>query len=184
MDYTALDEDVFSTIEENDETVGFTLKDFGVKYYDYVDGQYVLVTVDNEHPWPTGLTPRVTSENGRAVLGWFMPNPDTESGQIEDLTTLRQDVADLKTVVGHAGTNGSPATGLIQKVGSLVEKIKIGSTTLTPVNGTLELSIFNGTNNGLVPKPTGLTGVRVLGSNGYWLDPNEFFELEWKPIAN
>lgn len=183
MDYDALDEDVFSTIEENNETVGFTLKDFGVKYYDYVDGNYVLVTVDDQHPWPTGLTPRVTLENGRPVLGWFMPNPDTGAGQAEDLTALKQDVADLKLVVGHAGTGSSPATGLVQKVGSLVEKVKIGSTTLTPVDGTLELSIFDGTNNGLVPKPSGISGIKVLGSNGYWLDPNDFFELEWKPIT-
>lgn len=184
LDYSAFDDDVFSVLSENDEPVGITLKDFGVKYYDYVDGEYVLVQVDNDHPWISGLVPRVVLENGRPVLGWFVPAPDSASGQEIDLTNLKQDVADLKTLVGKQGSNGQPSTGLIHTVEQKVGSIQIGDSTLTPVDGTINLPIFNGSNNGVVPKPNAnLDSLRVLGSNGQWLDPNELFYLEWEELA-
>lgn len=182
LDYSAFDEDVFTVIEENNEPVGLTLKDFGVKYYDYVEGEYVLTTVDNDHPWPTGLVPRVVSENGRPVLGWFVPDPTSASGQEIDLTDLRRDVADLKSLVGKQGSNGQPSTGLIHEVETKVGSIKIRQTTFTPVDGTITLPLFDGSNDGVVPQYSG-NDLRVLGSNGNWIDPNTLFSLEWEELS-
>lgn len=184
LDYSAFDDDVFSVLSENNEPVGITLKDFGVKYYDYVDGEYVVVQVDNDHPWISGLVPRVVLENGRPVLGWFVPAPDSASGQEIDLTNIRQDITDLKTLIGKYGSNGQPSTGLIHTVESKISSVQVGDNVLTPVDGTINLPIFNGSNNGVVPKPNAnLDSLRVLGSNGQWLDPNELFYLEWEELV-
>ena len=189
MDYNAIDERVFTIITDNDDDpIGFTLKDYGIKYYDKdQNDDYVAITVDAQHPWPTGVVPRVISENGNAVLAWFVPDSSTAEGQQLDLDNLKRDVADLKTVVGKEASGNEPATGLIQRVGTIeqnyTQEIHIGNSVFRPVNGAITLPIFDGTNNGAVPQPNvGANNVYVLGSNGQWIDPDTLFNLEWEEI--
>ena len=189
MDYNAIDEKVFTIItDNNDDPVGFTLRDYGIKYYEKNDdGDYEAVEVDAQHPWPTGVVPRVISENGVPVLAWFVPDATTVEGQQLDLDNLKRDVADLKTVVGKEASGADPATGLIKRVGTLekncVKEIHVGNSIFRSVNGAVTLPIFNGANNGFVPKPAANLGeVYVLGSNGQWIDPDQLFNLEWEEI--
>lgn len=43
--------------DEDDAVIGFTLKDFGLRYYVYneTDRNYEVVNIDATHPWPDGL---------------------------------------------------------------------------------------------------------------------------------
>lgn len=73
-------------------------KDFGKRYYKYnaETEEYTLQEVDVEHPWIAGLEPRVTSEAGQLVLGWFEPNSTTLEGVNSALGTLQTSVNDLQ----------------------------------------------------------------------------------------
>ena len=89
------------TLVLNDGAIAF--KDFGKRYYKYVetDGQatYELQEVDDEHPWIAGLEPKVVSENGQLVLGWYEPNPTTIEGVNSSLSTIQSTVNDLQGTV-------------------------------------------------------------------------------------
>ncbi len=78
-------------------------KDFGKRYYKYVenDGQatYEIQEVDEDHPWIAGLEPKVASENGQLVLGWYEPNPTTIEGVNSALSTIQSTVNDLQGTV-------------------------------------------------------------------------------------
>ncbi len=189
MDYSAIDEKVFTVItDSHDDPIGFTLKDYGIKYYDKDENDdYVAIEVDAQHPWPTGVVPRVISENGVPVLAWFVPDATTAEGQQLDVENLKRDVADLKAVVGQEATGSDPSTGLIKRVGTIeanyTKEIHIGNNIFRSVNGAITLPLFNGTNNGIVPKPAANLGeIYVLGSNGQWINPDQLFNLEWEEI--
>ena len=74
-----------------------TLKDFGVKYYryveatgseetgDFVPAHYEAQIVDDIHPWLEGLEPKVVNDSGNLVIGWFEPNLEL-SKKVEKLT--------------------------------------------------------------------------------------------------
>ena len=74
-----------------------TLKDFGVKYYryveatgseetgDFVPAHYEAQIVDDTHPWLEGLEPKVVNDSGNLVIGWFEPNLEF-SKKVEKLT--------------------------------------------------------------------------------------------------
>lgn len=74
-----------------------TLKDFGVKYYryveatgseetgDFVPAHYEAQIVDDTHPWLEGLEPKVVNDSGNLVIGWFEPNLEL-SKKVEKLT--------------------------------------------------------------------------------------------------
>ena len=89
------------TLVLNDGAIAF--KDFGKRYYKYVetDGQatYELQEVDDKHPWIAGLEPKVVSENGQLVLGWYEPNPTTIEGVNSSLSTIQSTVNDLQGTV-------------------------------------------------------------------------------------
>lgn len=190
MDYNAFDTNVFDILQQNGEDVGVTLRDYGAVYYTS-DGQggYTAVTVDAQHPWPTGLTPKVISYNGSTVLGWVEPDTTTAAGQAAAIGTLQQDVADLKTLLGKATTGNEIGTGVVKRVedleSAMIGGLKIGNATITPVNNLLEVPIFNGSNNGLVPQPVANLNdaIKVLGSNGQWHDPKDLFSIEWEEIS-
>ena len=83
-----------------------TFKDFGKRYYRYNDEtkEYSLQEVDADHPWIAGLEPKVTSENGQLVLGWYEPNSTTLEGVNSALGTLQTSVNDLTTSVEDLNT--------------------------------------------------------------------------------
>lgn len=101
-------EAVGSAVITDDKTLvlndgAITFKDFGKRYYKYVEinGQatYELQEVDDGHPWIAGLEPKVVSENGQLVLGWYEPNPTTIEGVNSSLSTIQSTVNDLQGTV-------------------------------------------------------------------------------------
>ena len=88
-----------STDDKSITTIGnvLTLKDFGVKYYKYVEAtgseetgdfvpaHYEAQIVDDTHPWLGGLEPKVVNDSGNLVIGWFEPNLEL-SKKVEKLT--------------------------------------------------------------------------------------------------
>lgn len=78
-----------------------TFKDFGKRYYKYniETEEYSLQEVDEDHPWIAGLEPKVVSENGQLVLGWYEPNATTIDGVNSALGTLQTSVTDLQGAV-------------------------------------------------------------------------------------
>lgn len=66
-----------------------------------------------------------------------------------------------------------------------VKEIKIGDTVMKPVANRVTLPIFNGSNNGLVPKPAqGTPDDYVLSATGAWIQANGEIRLEWEPFNN
>lgn len=92
-----------TTIVLNDGAIAF--KDFGKRYYKYVpateteEATYVLQEVDENNPWIVGLEPKVASENGQLVLGWYEPNPTTVEGISSTVASLQTTVNDLGETV-------------------------------------------------------------------------------------
>lgn len=89
-----------------------TLKDFGTKYYRYVEGYvdeetgaevpatYVAQIVDAEHPWKSGLIPQVVAdpENAnRFIIGWYEPNPTTLEGINTAIAGLQAEVVSVQS---------------------------------------------------------------------------------------
>lgn len=95
------------SVSINEEVI--TLKDFGVKYYkfipetDDVPAHYEAQIVDETNPWKEGLEPKVVSENGELILGWFEQNSATVDGITTQVVTLQGQVDTLtETVKGKA----------------------------------------------------------------------------------
>ena len=101
-------EKVGSAVVTDGNTIVFengmiAFKDFGKRYYRYIENKnqatYELQEVDEEHPWIAGLEPKVVSENGQLVLGWYEPNPTTIEGVNSSLGTIQSTVNDLQSTV-------------------------------------------------------------------------------------
>lgn len=133
------------------------LKDFGSKYYAYVEesvneetgetvaAHYVPQVVDAEHPWKAGLEPKVVSEDGQFVLGWYEPNPTTIEGvnaqvtgiqtTVNDLTKKTQDLdKEVDALVAELGTPSqnnegvvTPATGLYAELDKKVTQEQVNT---------------------------------------------------------
>jgi hypothetical protein len=101
-----------------------SLKDYGKRYYKYVaeytdettnekvEAHYELQEVDADHVWLAGLEPKVVSENGKLVIGWYEPNPTTIEGVNDQVAAVQTTVNDLKKVVNDLQTEiGDPAEG-------------------------------------------------------------------------
>lgn len=188
-----------------------SLAGYGEKYWawDADSQEYILQQVDSTHPWKSGLTPRVYSENGNFIIGWYEPNPVTVEGLSTDLTAIKQDIADLQQTVGRIG---NPSTGLVQRVENLEQATSrtywAGDQQIIPVEGKVVIPIYDKMHNGLVRPPIGdISNDAVLGVNGNWVTPKDArigelkhngvssstveeyvsavlsdFSLEWEPI--
>lgn len=79
------------------------LYNFGKKYYAYdtATSTYIEQTVDADHPWKSGLEPRVVSENGELVIGWYEPNTATTEGINSALADLQTSVTDLTSQLNN-----------------------------------------------------------------------------------
>lgn len=119
------------TMMVDEDSKELSLKDFGKRFYKYIpevkdaegnvvtEAAYDLVEVSVTYPWAAGLEPRVVSENGELVLGWFEPNPTTIEGVNNQVSSIQSSVADLQQVVsdlaaevGEPAAGGKAATGL------------------------------------------------------------------------
>ena len=105
------------------------MHDFGTAYYEYVpeekdeetgevtkEASYARVEVSESKPWKAGLEPKVVTEGGQLVIGWFEPNPTTIEGVNDQVTAVQGTVADLETSVGMPSAEGQEATGLYKEV--------------------------------------------------------------------
>lgn len=138
-----------------------SLTNFGVKYYhwvdavgeegqeDYVAGHHELVTVDAEHPWISGLEPRVvTKEGGGFELAWYEPSTTTVEGLNStvgtlsaDVETAQTDISNLQEDVGNDGTDGNPKTGLYAEIATAEEEISTIQETLGSSSDSLSESV-------------------------------------------
>lgn len=113
-----------------------SLHDYGNSYFKYVaevkdeeSGEvitpagYEKVEVSESNPWIEGLEPRVVSENGELVIGWFQPNPTTIDGVQAQITTLQGTVENLVSQVGSPKKDElTPATGLYSEIDKKADK--------------------------------------------------------------
>lgn len=89
--------DNLSISQDTDGTL--YLANYGKSYYQFVPGTnggqstYTKVTVSETTPWKEGLEPRVITEDGKLVLGWFEPNTTTVDGLQSDITTMQTAVS-------------------------------------------------------------------------------------------
>ena len=94
-----------------------TMHDYGTSYYKYVPeekneetgevikeaGYEKTAVVEGTTPWKAGLEPRVVSENGELVIGWFEPNPTTVEGVKDQVTAVQGTVNDLNDIINEEG---------------------------------------------------------------------------------
>ena len=113
-----------------------SLHDYGSSYFKYIaevkdeeSGEvitpagYEKVEVSESNPWIEGLEPRVVSENGELVIGWFQPNPTTIDGVQTQITTLQGAVENLVSQVGSPKKDElTPATGLYSEIDKKADK--------------------------------------------------------------
>lgn len=129
---------------EMDENNVFALHDFGKAFYKYIpeeknetnevvkEARYEKVEVSEVNPWKAGLEPKVTTEEGQLVIGWYEPNPTTIEGVNDQVTAVQGTVTDLEASVGAPSEGVTPATGLYKEVENVQTEIQ----TLTNEVGT------------------------------------------------
>jgi len=130
-----------TTIDLVDGTL--SLHNFGKQYYKWIDavgtegqegyvaGHHELQVVDAEHPWVSGLEPKVISKTGGGFeLAWYEPSHTTVEGLNSAVNTVRSDVeiaktdiVDLQGQVGNDGSDGQPKTGLYKQVNDVKENL-------------------------------------------------------------
>ena len=141
------------SIEVSEDSI-FSLHDFGKAFYKYIpeeknetgevtkEAGYEKVEVSESNPWKAGLEPKVTTEEGKLVIGWFEPNPTTIEGVNDQVTAVQGTVADLETSVGAPSEGDTPATGLYKEV----EDVQAEVETLTDEIGTSEDALGDNVN--------------------------------------
>lgn len=129
---------------EMDKNNVFALHDFGKAFYKYIPEEknetnevvkeacYEKVEVSEVNPWKAGLEPKVTTEEGQLVIGWYEPNPTTIEGVNDQVTAVQGTVTDLEASVGAPSEGDTPATGLYKEVEDVQTEVK----TLTNEVGT------------------------------------------------
>lgn len=130
-----------------------SMYNFGKYYYKYIPevkneetgevtsaARYEKTEVSDTNVWAAGLEPKVVSENGELVIGWFEPNPTTIDGVQDQVTAVQgtvsdlddqlnkegglvDQVEDLQEEIGHAATEaGNDATGLYAELDKKADK--------------------------------------------------------------
>lgn len=106
-----------------------SMYNYGKYYYKYIPevldeetnevitaAGYEKTEVSDTDVWTAGLEPRVVSEDGELVIGWFEPNPTTIDGVKDQVTAVQGTVADLDEQLNKEG-------GLVDQVEDLQEEI-------------------------------------------------------------
>lgn len=133
-----------------------SMYNFGKYYYKYIPevkneetgeitsvARYEKTEVSDTNVWAAGLEPKVVSENGELVIGWFEPNPTTVDGVQDQVTAVQgtvsdlddqlnkegglvDQVEDLQEEIGHAATEtGDAATGLYAELEKKADKTEV-----------------------------------------------------------
>ena len=117
------------SVDMDDNDV-ISLHNFGKVFYKYVAevgdvaAHYEKVVVSDTNPWVAGLEPRVVTEDGKLVLGWYEPNPTTIDGVNDQVTAVQGTVSGLVNSVGAPSSENSEATGLYKEVEDVQEDVK------------------------------------------------------------
>lgn len=124
------------SVEMGEDDV-ISLHNFGKAFYKYIpevkdeetgetisEAKYEKVEVSDENLWKAGLEPKVVTEGGKLVIGWFEPNPTTIEGVNDQVTAVQGTVADLETSVGVPSAEGQEATGLYKEVEDVQEDVQ------------------------------------------------------------
>lgn len=96
------------TITLNEENGILSLKDWGVQYYRWEEGeedgqgQHVLQQVDDDHPWLTGLEPKVVNTGSGFELAWYQPSSTTIEGVSSIVNSVQTSVTNLTNAIGTA----------------------------------------------------------------------------------
>ena len=120
--------DNLSVVMDDNDVI--SLHNYGKAFYKYVaktddaDAHYEKVDVSDANPWVAGLQPRVATEGGKLVLGWYEPNPTTIEGVNDQVTAVQGTVEDLVDSVGAPSTDNSEATGLYKEVEDVQADVK------------------------------------------------------------
>lgn len=92
--------DISATVDNlslaKDDNNTLYLKNYGQRYYEWVNGEYILRTVGDEYSWKEGLEPRVTydTEQKNYVLAWYEPAATNEE--------LKEQIAEVPTQIANA----------------------------------------------------------------------------------
>lgn len=106
-----------------------SMYNFGKYYYKYISevkneetgeiitaAKYEKTKVSDTNIWAAGLEPKVVSEDGELVIGWFEPNPTTAEGVQDQVVAVQGTVEDLEETLNGEG-------GLVDQVEDLQEEI-------------------------------------------------------------
>lgn len=106
-----------------------SMYNFGKYYYKYIPevkneetgevtstARYEKTEVSDTNVWAAGLEPKVVSENGEFVIGWFEPNPTTINDVQDQVTAVQGAVTNLDNQLNQAG-------GLVDKVEEIQQEI-------------------------------------------------------------
>lgn len=121
------------SVEVNNEKI--SIHDFGKAFYKYVaevtnnegeitsEAHYEKVEVSSDNAWKAGLEPKVVSEDGQLVVGWFEPNPTTIEGVNNQVSAIQGDVEDLSSKIGTSAAEGAEATGLYKEIADVETEV-------------------------------------------------------------
>lgn len=147
------------TITLNEDNGVLSLKNWGVQYYRWEEGeeegqgQHVLQVVDDDHPWITGLEPKVVNTGSGFELAWYQPSSTTIEGVSSIVNSVQTSVTNLTNAIGTAddpaGTN--TVYGAIAQVeadneanSTAIENIKVSYLPLSGGTLTGELTLADG----------------------------------------
>ena len=119
------------------------LANYGKSYYKFIaatddsESTYEKVEVSIENPWKEGLEPRVTTENGKLVLGWFEPNPTTIEGLQNNITAINSTLVSQKTEIESLKTavNETIPNTIDSKITAAIAEKDLLSYTIAEVDG-------------------------------------------------
>lgn len=126
--------DNLSVVMDDNDVI--SLHNYGNVFYKYIaevkdeegnvtsEARYDKTTVSDSDPWKAGLEPRVVTEDGKLVIGWYEPNPTTIDGVNDQVTAVQGTVADLEESVGVPSAEGQEATGLYKEVEDVQEDVE------------------------------------------------------------
>lgn len=126
--------DNLSVVMDDNDVI--SLHNYGKVFYKYIaevkdeegnvtsEARYDKTTVSDSDPWKAGLEPRVVTEDGKLVIGWYEPNPTTIDGVNDQVTAVQGTVADLEESVGVPSAEGQEATGLYKEVEDVQEDVE------------------------------------------------------------
>lgn len=107
-----------------------SMYNFGKYYYKYIPevknaetgevtstARYEKTEVSDTNVWAAGLEPKVVSENGEFVIGWFEPNPTTIDDVQDQVTAIQGAVTDLDNQLNQEGGLVGKVEGIQQEIG-------------------------------------------------------------------